>query len=187
MYIYIKPPPTKKGTPWAYGQILKQPTDRSYEISTPTNIVRRNRIHIRPAAPPNIPLYKPIIIATHVPTILNELESDHITVDESTKVISENKAQNSNNNECNSNTNISNTKRDLKDQREKGKHKHLQYKKRLVKDQREKGKHKHLQYKKRLGKDQREKGKHKHLQYKKRLVKDQREKGKHQKGMRNRR
>ena len=50
----------KKGTPWAYGKILEQATDRSYEISTSTNKVRRNRIHTRPAASPNTPLRKPI-------------------------------------------------------------------------------------------------------------------------------
>ena len=77
LYVYIKPPPTKKGTPWAYGKNLEQATYRSYEISTPTNKVRCNRIHIRPAALPNTPLHKPIIDTTHVPTLVTKRGPDH--------------------------------------------------------------------------------------------------------------
>ena len=51
-FAYVKPPPTKHGQPWSYGTVIDQPGPRSYKIATQKGIVRRNRVHLRPAAPP---------------------------------------------------------------------------------------------------------------------------------------
>ena len=52
-YAYAKPPPHKRGKPWTYGRIVARESPRSYTVSTPTGNIRRNRIQVRPAAPPN--------------------------------------------------------------------------------------------------------------------------------------
>ena len=51
-YAYLKPPPNRRGQPWTYGQISKMEGPRSYTIVTPHGQMRRNRVHVRPAAPP---------------------------------------------------------------------------------------------------------------------------------------
>ena len=48
----MKPSPHHKGTAWPYGVITEIPSPRSYVVDTPTRIIRRNRVHVRPAAPP---------------------------------------------------------------------------------------------------------------------------------------
>ena len=49
---YVKPPPAKRGSPWPYGHIIDTPRPRSYKLQTPTGVVSRNRVQLRPAAPP---------------------------------------------------------------------------------------------------------------------------------------
>ena len=51
-FVYVKPSPHHKGTAWPYGVITEIPSPRSYVVDTPTRIIRRNRVHVRPAAPP---------------------------------------------------------------------------------------------------------------------------------------
>ncbi len=51
-FVYTKPPPHRKSGPWDYGLISEIPTTRSYIVETPNGVTRRNRGHIRPAAPP---------------------------------------------------------------------------------------------------------------------------------------
>ena len=51
-YAYVKPPPNRRGQPWAYGQIVDCKGPRSYTLQTNRGIASRNRIHVRPAAPP---------------------------------------------------------------------------------------------------------------------------------------
>jgi hypothetical protein len=50
-YVYAKPPPHLRGKPWSYGKITGK-QDRSYTIQTPSSTIGRNRVQIRPAAPP---------------------------------------------------------------------------------------------------------------------------------------
>ena len=53
-YAYAKPRPTQKGKPWIYGEVIAKDEPRSYTIQTPRGItVRRNRVQLRPAAPPS--------------------------------------------------------------------------------------------------------------------------------------
>ena len=55
-HAYAKPRPSLRGSPWIYGQIVNNPTPRSYSIDT-GNLVLRNRTQLRPAAPPiNVPI-----------------------------------------------------------------------------------------------------------------------------------
>ena len=52
-FVYAKPPPAKRGQPWAYGRVVSSPAPRSYLITTPDGQeMRRNRIHLHPAQPP---------------------------------------------------------------------------------------------------------------------------------------
>ncbi|PFX27950.1 hypothetical protein AWC38_SpisGene7317 [Stylophora pistillata] len=51
-FIYAKPAPHHKSGPWLYGLVTTIPAPRSYIIKTPTGLTRRNRCHLRPAAPP---------------------------------------------------------------------------------------------------------------------------------------
>lgn len=51
-FAYLKPPPHKKASPWYYGVVTDIPSPRSYIVETPTGVTRRNRAHVRPAAPP---------------------------------------------------------------------------------------------------------------------------------------
>ncbi len=54
-YAYVKPSPRNRGQPWTFGEIIER-DGRSYTIqSGPHKIVRRNRIHVRPAAAPTSP------------------------------------------------------------------------------------------------------------------------------------
>ena len=55
-HVYAKPPPTKRGKPWAYGKVIAMDSPRSYTLQGPTGAIRRNRVHVRPAvAPPPRP------------------------------------------------------------------------------------------------------------------------------------
>ena len=59
-YVYLKPSPHNKGKPWLYGVVTDKPTPRSYVVDTPQGRqVRRNRVQLRPAAPPavSVPIY----------------------------------------------------------------------------------------------------------------------------------
>ena len=51
-YVYMKPPPAKRGQPWTYGRVSGSPAPRSYVIETPTGYMRRNRTQIQSAQPP---------------------------------------------------------------------------------------------------------------------------------------
>lgn len=51
-FAYVKPSPHHKGKSWPYGAVTELPSTRSYIVSTPDGNVRRNRRHVRPAAPP---------------------------------------------------------------------------------------------------------------------------------------
>ena len=51
-FVYVKPPPHRKAGPWPYGVVTETQSPRSYTVNTPTGISRRNRVHVRPAAPP---------------------------------------------------------------------------------------------------------------------------------------
>ena len=51
-YVYSKPSPRNKSSPWQFGKVTSKPTVRSYVISTSKGTVRRNRAQVRPAAPP---------------------------------------------------------------------------------------------------------------------------------------
>ena len=52
-FMYARPPRSKPGKPWHVAVSLENA--RSYIIQTPHNTIRRNRIHIRLAAPPSPP------------------------------------------------------------------------------------------------------------------------------------
>jgi hypothetical protein len=54
-YVYAKPPPNKRGGPWAYGKVVAKEGPRSYTIQAPNSTIRRNRIDVRAAAPPPSP------------------------------------------------------------------------------------------------------------------------------------
>ena len=51
-FVYAKPPPHQRGRLWPYGVIAEKPAQRSYVVGTPSGTIRRNRVHISPAAPP---------------------------------------------------------------------------------------------------------------------------------------
>ena len=51
-YVYAKPPPHRKAGPWDYGRVTGHPTPNSFIIDTPRGVTRRNRVHLRLAAPP---------------------------------------------------------------------------------------------------------------------------------------
>ena len=51
-YAYLKPPPNRRGQPWTYGQISRMEGPRSYTKVKPHGQMHRNRVHVRPAAPP---------------------------------------------------------------------------------------------------------------------------------------
>lgn len=51
-HVYAKPPPQHHGKSWIYGKIIHNTNPRSYTIQTPNSKIRRNRVHVRPAAPP---------------------------------------------------------------------------------------------------------------------------------------
>ena len=64
-YAYAKPPPNQRGQPWAYGKIIRK-DNGSYTLETPHHTtIRRNRVHITPAAPPSSPL----VIHTPIPVL----------------------------------------------------------------------------------------------------------------------
>ena len=68
-YVYAKPAPQQRGQPWVYGKLIHRDENRSYTIETPKSIIRRNRIHIRPAAAPLTPQCPPVInlLRTSIP------------------------------------------------------------------------------------------------------------------------
>jgi len=51
-WAFAKPPPNKRGDPWSHGVITNIDRERSYTLHTPSGTIRRNRVHIRSAAPP---------------------------------------------------------------------------------------------------------------------------------------
>ena len=55
-YVYVKPPPHRKGHAWSYGQITRLVEPRSCVIRTSSGEVRRNRAQVRMAAPPPPPV-----------------------------------------------------------------------------------------------------------------------------------
>ena len=58
-HIYAKPRPSQRGPPWVYGQVVGNPSTRSYSVDTGDLVLRRNRTQLRPAAPPQNNLQKP--------------------------------------------------------------------------------------------------------------------------------
>jgi hypothetical protein len=52
-YVYSKPCPRNRSSPWQYGEVVRKPTSRSYVISTSNGAVRRNRAQICQAGPPS--------------------------------------------------------------------------------------------------------------------------------------
>ena len=59
-YAYAKPPPRHRGNPWVYGEVIKKDNVRPYTIRTPQgNTIRRNRVQLKPAAPPPTSTYQP--------------------------------------------------------------------------------------------------------------------------------
>lgn len=92
-FVYAKPPPTKHGRPWTYGQIVDTPHARSYTIKTPTGTVRRNRVHLRPAvAPPRvdhqtIPRPTPIVVPLHPETVAKGLSLSDMSVPRTPKAV----------------------------------------------------------------------------------------------------
>ena len=51
-FVYAKPSPHHKSGPWLYGLVTAIPAPRSYIVETPAGLTRRNRAHLRLAAPP---------------------------------------------------------------------------------------------------------------------------------------
>lgn len=51
-YVYTKPSEHHKGEQCRYGEVIEEVTPRSYNVRTPGGTVRRNRTHLRAAAPP---------------------------------------------------------------------------------------------------------------------------------------
>ena len=51
-YTYAKQRPPQRGALWAYGKVIDTPAPRSYTIHTGTQVLRRNRAQLRPAAGP---------------------------------------------------------------------------------------------------------------------------------------
>ena len=51
-FVYAKPSPHHKSGPWFYGLVTAIPAPRSYIVETPAGLTRRNRAHLRLAAPP---------------------------------------------------------------------------------------------------------------------------------------
>ena len=51
-FVYAKPSPRHKSGPWLYGLVTAIPAPRSYVVETPAGLTRRNRAHLRLAAPP---------------------------------------------------------------------------------------------------------------------------------------
>ena len=66
-FVYTRPPTSKPGNPWAYGRVTEERHSRSYTIQTTHCTIRRNRIHIRRAAPPPPPLTPPRTPPTLLP------------------------------------------------------------------------------------------------------------------------
>ena len=51
-FVYAKPSPHHKSGPWLYLLVTAIPAPGSYIVETPAGLTRRNRAHLRPAAPP---------------------------------------------------------------------------------------------------------------------------------------
>ena len=47
------PSPHHKSGPWLYGLATATPAPRSYIVESPAGLTKRNRAHLRPAAPPH--------------------------------------------------------------------------------------------------------------------------------------
>ena len=68
-YAYAKPPPNQRGKPWVYGKITGK-DNASYTLETPRHTtLRRNRVHITPAAPPS----KQLLIYKTIPAVLQSI------------------------------------------------------------------------------------------------------------------
>ena len=78
-YVYAKPRPTQRTKPWSYGQVTDH-NHRSFTIKTPTATIRRNRIHIRPAAPPPYIRTSPITTTLPSPLVLRTVTQCDNTV-----------------------------------------------------------------------------------------------------------
>ena len=84
-HVYAKPPPHHRGDQWTYGKVVRSAGSRSYTIQTRTGIeLRRNRVHLRPAAAPTVPdapryeIPMPIPMVWHQPIALPmELQRTH--------------------------------------------------------------------------------------------------------------
>ena len=58
----VKPRPSLRGSPWIYGQIINNPSPRSYSKDTGNLVLRRNRTQLRRAAPPiNVSMQPPLL------------------------------------------------------------------------------------------------------------------------------
>jgi hypothetical protein len=51
-HVYAKPPPNRPTDPWSYGMVTAMNGPRSYTVQGQHRTVRRNRVQLRPAAPP---------------------------------------------------------------------------------------------------------------------------------------
>ena len=65
-YAYAKPPPRQRGSPWIYSKVTAHDQTRSYTLQTPHSTIRRNRVHLRPAAVATTSSCQPIIRLNHV-------------------------------------------------------------------------------------------------------------------------
>ena len=75
-FVYAQPPPRQHGKPWTYGRITEQRHPRSYTIKTPHSTIRRNRVHIRRAAPP---LHTTTTLPPAVPATMRNPIQQHLS------------------------------------------------------------------------------------------------------------
>ena len=84
-YAYVKPPPSRRGREWSYGQVTETNGNRSYTIKTPFSTVRRNRSQITPAAAPAAPI-RPVLVRTILPQIEKPKQSERVPINTDNKV-----------------------------------------------------------------------------------------------------
>ena len=48
--VFVKPSPRNRSKPWIHGEVVNKPAPRSYTVSTPLGLVRRNHAQIRKAS-----------------------------------------------------------------------------------------------------------------------------------------
>ena len=78
-HVYAKPRPSQWGTPWIYGQVVDNPSPRSYSVDKGNLVLRRNRIQLRQAAHPQHSQQQPPALPTPrsspfgAPTISSDL------------------------------------------------------------------------------------------------------------------